>query len=405
MRHLVISVTFQNEAFRNPIAYIFPLFHSLGKSPDFRICGNIGFFNKSRNKEYSMKNLFRLFGVIAIVAVIGFSFAACGDSGDDGDTLADPINGTWKDGEGGEITLNKDSSFVISDDNKQVMRGTYTATADSITMTVKELHGDFLNKIFEEEDIDITFDNSTWYNKNQVIDSYKKWMKDNSISDENISTILDGLSADFDAMFPTMTGTVNDNTMIVDGTTFTKNGGGNNNNGSLPTILTSSLPNGTVGTAYNQTLTATGDTPITWSRESGTLPAGLTLSPTGVISGTPTTAATSSFTVKATNAKGNNTKMLTITIAAGSSVTINGWTAAVDMPFTNVNDNITTVDYCNNKFIAGSFDAQMAYSSDGVTWTVVGTFNRMGTIDTVAYGNGTYVAGGLYGRIMYSTEN
>jgi formylglycine-generating enzyme required for sulfatase activity len=68
-----------------------------------------------------------------------------------------------------------------------------------------------------------------------------------------------------------------------------------------------------VGTAYSQTLTATGDTPITWTIDSGTLPAGLSL--TGaVISGTLTTAGTSTFTVKATNAAGNNTKQFSIII-------------------------------------------------------------------------------------------
>ena len=60
--------------------------------------------------------------------------------------------------------------------------------------------------------------------------------------------------------------------------------------GTAPTITTA-LPNAQVGTAYSQTITATGTTPITWSIDSGSLPAGLTLnSVTGIISGTPTTA-------------------------------------------------------------------------------------------------------------------
>ena len=81
-----------------------------------------------------------------------------------------------------------------------------------------------------------------------------------------------------------------------------------------PVITTVSLPGGTVGTAYSQTLTATGTTPITWSRESGTLPAGLSLAANGTISGTPTTAGTSSFTVKAKNSVGETTKALSIVI-------------------------------------------------------------------------------------------
>lgn len=61
------------------------------------------------------------------------------------------------------------------------------------------------------------------------------------------------------------------------------------------TITTTSLPNGQVGTTYNETLAAAGGTaPYSWSLTSGTLPAGLSLSASsGAISGTPTAAATS----------------------------------------------------------------------------------------------------------------
>ena len=67
-------------------------------------------------------------------------------------------------------------------------------------------------------------------------------------------------------------------------------------------ITTASLPAATVGTAYSATLTATGGTGYTWSVSSGALPAWATLnSSTGVISGTPTAAATTSFTVQVTS--------------------------------------------------------------------------------------------------------
>ena len=86
--------------------------------------------------------------------------------------------------------------------------------------------------------------------------------------------------------------------------------------GTAPSITTASLPAGKVGTAYNQALAATGTTPITWSLDAGALPPGLALSPAGVISGTPTTAGSYTFTVKATNASGDDTKQLSITITA-----------------------------------------------------------------------------------------
>ncbi len=99
------------------------------------------------------------------------------------------------------------------------------------------------------------------------------------------------------------------------------------NTAAAPTITTSSLPNGKMGEAYSHTLTADGTTPITWSKSGGDLPTGLSLNVnTGEISGTPTAAGSSTFTVKATNSAGSNTKELSITItkapAAEYTVTV-----------------------------------------------------------------------------------
>ena len=83
------------------------------------------------------------------------------------------------------------------------------------------------------------------------------------------------------------------------------------------TVNPASLPNGTVGTAYSRTITATGGTaPYTYSVSAGTLPAGLTLNATtGVLAGTPTAAATSSFTLRATASNGAiGTRAYSVTI-------------------------------------------------------------------------------------------
>ena len=85
---------------------------------------------------------------------------------------------------------------------------------------------------------------------------------------------------------------------------------------SPPTVTTETLPGGTEGETYSQTLTAKGTAPITWSIASGTLPKGLSLNETtGEISGTPAGEETAVFTVKAVNALGEDTKELSITIA------------------------------------------------------------------------------------------
>lgn len=85
------------------------------------------------------------------------------------------------------------------------------------------------------------------------------------------------------------------------------------------TVSTSTLPAGTTGVVYDQTLKASGGSPpYTWSLASGSsLPAGLTLSPTGQISGQPTTAGTTSFTVDvADNAGHKASAKLSIQVGA-----------------------------------------------------------------------------------------
>jgi hypothetical protein len=87
------------------------------------------------------------------------------------------------------------------------------------------------------------------------------------------------------------------------------------------TIAPAMLPEGTVGVAYSQTVTASGGTaPYAYSK-TGQLPAGLTLSNSGVISGTPTAAGASSFSVKATDSgSASGTHSYSITIAASQPV-------------------------------------------------------------------------------------
>jgi hypothetical protein len=68
-------------------------------------------------------------------------------------------------------------------------------------------------------------------------------------------------------------------------------------------VQSSSAPAGAVGVRYSTRLQAiSGTGPYTWSIAGGALPAGLTLSPAGVISGIPTAAGTVSFTVAAIDA-------------------------------------------------------------------------------------------------------
>jgi hypothetical protein len=92
------------------------------------------------------------------------------------------------------------------------------------------------------------------------------------------------------------------------------------------TIASSKLAAGTEGTAYSQSLQASGGTPgYTWSIASGTLPSGLTLAGgSGAISGTPTASGTSTVTVSVSDSsRPVQTKSATLSITvAGTTLSI-----------------------------------------------------------------------------------
>ncbi|MGD0501006.1 MAG: M36 family metallopeptidase, partial [Bryobacteraceae bacterium] len=89
-------------------------------------------------------------------------------------------------------------------------------------------------------------------------------------------------------------------------------------------VTTSPLPQGSLGAAYSQTLTATGGAPpYTWSVTSSAVPPGLALTSGGTISGTPTMALTRSFTVQVTdNAAATAFATFVVTILAPCSYSI-----------------------------------------------------------------------------------
>ena len=118
------------------------------------------------------------------------------------------------------------------------------------------------------------------------------------------------------------------------------------------TITTTSLNSGTVGTAYSATLTAS-ITGANWSVISGTLPARLSLnSSTGVISGTPTTAGTSTFTVRAVYGSASDEKQFTLTI--------NSPVETLRITTTSLPDGMTNSPY----------SANLTASITGATWSV-----------------------------------
>ena len=105
---------------------------------------------------------------------------------------------------------------------------------------------------------------------------------------------------------------------------------------SNPTVTTSALPGGSVGSAYSETLAATGGTgPYAWSLSAGALPNGITLSGGGVLSGTPGSVGTANFTVQVSDSSSpvkTATKALSIIVTAPPAISINDVTITLTPP-------------------------------------------------------------------------
>jgi len=86
-------------------------------------------------------------------------------------------------------------------------------------------------------------------------------------------------------------------------------------------ITTTSLPGGTVGTAYSATVQVTGgQSPYVLKISSGNIPTGLTFSSAGLLAGQPTAAGSFTFTVQADDANLiNTTRTYTVVIALPST--------------------------------------------------------------------------------------
>lgn len=126
---------------------------------------------------------------------------------------------------------------------------------------------------------------------------------------------------------PTSSGTVNFTVTVTDSTSgagapFSASATYNLTIGA-PTVVvgpSGGLPNPVISAAYSQIFTASGaTTPYSYIVSAGALPAGLTLSTGGALSGVPTATGTFNFTVQATDANSfAGTRAYSVTIAAPS---------------------------------------------------------------------------------------
>ena len=150
---------------------------------------------------------------------------------------------------------------------------------------------------------------------------------------------------------------------------------------SAPKITTESLPDGTVGTAYNQTLQAD-NAPTQWSVTSGSLPNGLSLNSDGTITGTPTAEGTSTFTVKAENSVGSDSKELMLTVTAPTTYTITAEASPAEGGTVTVNGGTSSVSVEANSTVNLVATPNAGYRFTGWTSSNGGTFADASSVST-----------------------
>jgi hypothetical protein len=137
------------------------------------------------------------------------------------------------------------------------------------------------------------------------------------------------------------------------------------------TITTATLPDGYVGKAYaGKVVGSGGRTPYVWTIAAGTLPAGLTLSTAGAISGTPTAIGTATFTVRladASNPKNIATRVETITIHPMTITTANHPNGLVGKAYSGKVTELGGKPTVTWKVISGALP-------NGVTMSTAGAF-------------------------------
>jgi hypothetical protein len=164
----------------------------------------------------------------------------------------------------------------------------------------------------------------------------------------------------------------------------------------LAITTASPLPAGTQGAAYNLQLGASGGTPpYSWSLASGSnLPAGLTLSSTGILSGTPTAQATSSFTIVLADSESP-----AASVSRSFSLTIGG-TGGASLLSGSYAFRFSGFNSAGAVVLGGSFQAD----GSGHILSGVEDFNTITTLDKNQTFTGTYTLGSdNLGTLVFSS--
>lgn len=166
-----------------------------------------------------------------------------------------------------------------------------------------------------------------------------------------------------------------------------------------------SLPDGSLGVAYAQTLTpSAGRAPFAWSVTDGALPDGLTLSPAGLLSGTPTIAGTYTFTASVSDSVGcSGSRSFTVTAfpepitatigADATGLCLSGAHPYVSVPFVLTRTDTTHARAASVSFLLDTTRVALRTPAHPDSSVHVGPwFDGMVTMTAeIDAGNGSYV--------------
>lgn len=169
-----------------------------------------------------------------------------------------------------------------------------------------------------------------------------------------------------------------------------------------PVITTTSpLPYGATNSEYSLQLEASGSTPLSWSLFSGSLPPGLRLTSSGLLTGIPTATGTFTFVVLVQNAHGEHRKEFKLTIGAGTGTTSDdtGTGTGTGTGQDGVKPDITAIYTLTNGYIGVWYSTTLyAEGTRAISWRLTSgslpaglTLNANGTVTGTPTAAGEYI--------------
>lgn len=170
------------------------------------------------------------------------------------------------------------------------------------------------------------------------------------------------------------------------------------------TVNPATLPNGSVGAAYNQVVSGSGGTaPYTFSISTGALPTGLVLNPaTGAITGTPTAVGTFTFTITAVDAIGcPGSRQYTVNIAGAGCpvITLSPSTLPPGTAGTPYSQLITASGGTTYTYTIASGALPTGFTLNNASGLISGTTTQLGLFNFAVRATTT---GGCFGERPYT---